>query len=477
MYLQKQLNESQAKQKETKWQESQKARTHCHILMDSNNDTVEEPTPTPAPSATKNEVKKKKKPKTCHFLKSACDITHTNSCVVVATKVDDETRTNDDMNISPHTHNDAQSANSASVDEFGRTIKRTKLDNPIEIKSAPTHPQSAENTPDPGKGPKRKKKKKRTKVFTTSELPNASMNMNTTMISPEDALAQVHFPTKLYKEIVMYVKPLLILDVNGILCHRIRANDLPNALRALLKDIIPSKVYREPIGYVARSHIVPRTDITSFLEFLNEYYTLAIWSSAQKKTVKSLVHMLIPEKIRQNILFVWGQDRCECVQQGDGDGNGDGDGGDIESNKVSEGPERKDAFQGIIFMKHLSKVWHYYPLFNKSNTLLIDDSPEKCKKFMENCIHPPPIVGLDMDFVISILEKSEQSQGDDSLGTNGVVQEVDAKQFCDEENQKKQLQFFTKLAARWKIASDHNGDDLLFSFLSENGKEHMNWCC
>ena len=66
---------------------------------------------------------------------------------------------------------------------------------------------------------KRKKKKKSTAVRTISQLPSASMN--TITISPQDALSQIHCPIKLYKQIEVYVKPLLVLDVNGILCHRI----------------------------------------------------------------------------------------------------------------------------------------------------------------------------------------------------------------------------------------------------------------
>ncbi len=77
---------------------------------------------------------------------------------------------------------------------------------------------------------------------------------------------------------------------------------------------IPVKLYRVPIGHVCNyTHVVARTDLTLFLESSREYYTLAIWSSAKKKTVKSLTRMLFPEKILRELLFVWGQDKCECV--------------------------------------------------------------------------------------------------------------------------------------------------------------------
>ena len=142
---------------------------------------------------------------------------------------------------------------------------------------------------------------------------------------------------------------------------------VPLALQPLLKETIPVKLYRDPIGHVCNTHVVARTDLTLFLESLREYYTLAIWSSAKKKTVKSLTRMLFPEKILRELLFVWGQDKCECVDVKNLHGEG--------ILTIAMVPFQKlHAYKGIIFMKHLSKVWHEYPMWNKSNTLLLDDS-------------------------------------------------------------------------------------------------------
>jgi hypothetical protein len=66
-------------------------------------------------------------------------------------------------------------------------------------------------------------------------------------------------------------------------------------------------------------------------------------------------------------LFVWGQDKCECVDVKNLHGEG--------ILTIAMVPFQKlHAYKGIIFMKHLSKVWHEYPMWNKSNTLLLDDS-------------------------------------------------------------------------------------------------------
>ena len=138
---------------------------------------------------------KKKKPKTCRFLTSACNI-HTNSFVVVATKLNSD--------------------RDGSLDEFGRANTRTKIINPS-TKTAFPEITTSNETP---KKRKKKMKKKSTAVRKISQLLSASMN--TITISPQDALSQIpHCPIKLYKQIEVYVKPLLVPDVNGILCHRI----------------------------------------------------------------------------------------------------------------------------------------------------------------------------------------------------------------------------------------------------------------
>ncbi len=372
---------------------------------------------------------KKKKHKSCRFLTSAISITHTNSFVVIATKLDEDLDN--------------------TLDEFGRAKKRIKSEQTASI-SAFDNKNSSDTTK--CNEVQKRKKKNPTAIRTTSRLPSASMK--TVTISPQDALSHIHLTTKLYKQIEVYVKPLLVLDVNGILCHRIRNNDIPRALEPILKNTaVPDRIYREPIGYTANTHVVARTDLKLFLSSLKEHFTLAIWSSAKKKTVKELARMLFPEKILRELLFIWGQEKCEKKAHEEGASSQIGD--DL--------PDRKAAYKGIIFLKHLSKVWHEHPLWNKSNTLLLDDSPDKCQKYIENCLHPPPILGLNK---VEIMMRMRVA------GHN-----VDTTFFCDETNELKQMQFFESLGKRWEQVSDHNEEELLMSFLKENGKNHMNWRC
>jgi hypothetical protein len=76
---------------------------------------------------------------------------------------------------------------------------------------------------------------------------------------------------------IIYVKPLIILDVNGILCHRLRQNPQvlqfsPESYRKTKKTI----VFRPSVGHVANTDIVPRSDLHQFLTLLNNNFSLAV---------------------------------------------------------------------------------------------------------------------------------------------------------------------------------------------------------
>ena len=423
-------------------------------------------------NAPKNK-KKEKKIRTCRFLKSAINITNTNSFVVIATKIGAK--------------KDAKDANDVTYTNSVGVTQNEEVDPNNEEKGVSKSTTKAVDM----QLNKKKKPKKKTPVLTTCHLPEAQ-SMDTLVISPQDALAHiyVHFREKMYKKVEIYVKPLLVLDVNGILCHRIRSQDLPPTLAAVIasqQEIEIKNLYRTPIGHVAYTDIVARTDIVSFLQYLNEHYTLAVWSSAKKKTVKSLVRMLFPERIEQQLLFVWGQEKCNCVEIKDTINT---EGGIItpeetiyglglpdvdttsETPAISNYTDRKQAFKDMIFMKHLSKVWGEFPLWNETNTLLIDDSPEKCCKSKGNSIHPPPILGLDGDVISSLVKALNVNDKHDAKPKQD---NFDILQFNDVENQANQLQFFQTLTASWKMWSEHESDEFLSSFLKENARGYMNW--
>jgi hypothetical protein len=222
---------------------------------------------------------------------------------------------------------------------------------------------------------------------------------------------------------MIVIKPLLILDLNGILCHRIR-NERTD-------DFYPHLPYRKGSGAnIAGTPIIPRLHVEAFLNYLDAHFCLAVWTSAKSKTAKLLLRLLFPESIRERLLFVWSQNQCLSV------------------------PNPDDIGRKPIFVKSLVQVWNQYPLWNASNTLLVDDSPEKCPDVM-NTLHPPPL--------------------------NGKQQQSETLLLSDEENGAHQMEFFSQVAqqhfgvARKTWSSRKEQTAALSEFLNRTATSHMGW--
>lgn len=225
----------------------------------------------------------------------------------------------------------------------------------------------------------------------------------------------------------IYIQPLLVLDLNGILCHRLRKNKEP--------AINISNGFRRASCFIANTPVIPRPHLEDFLTFLDEHFCLAVWTSAKTKTAKQLVQQLFPTPIAQRLLFVWAQNRCTTntlVGQSDDD---------------------------PLFVKQLDRVWKEYPLWNPFNTLLLDDSPDKCP-FPRNALHPPSM--------------------------NGQKQRWGSELF-DANNHELQLAFFEKLVSFWREqqvvttwddvgeATYHPQPNALWDFLRKHATKHMGW--
>lgn len=243
----------------------------------------------------------------------------------------------------------------------------------------------------------------------------------------------------LRKQNAIYIKPLIVLDLNGILCHRVREKTQSTAPN--------NTTYRTSIGRIANTDIIPRSDLASFLQLLNAHFAVAVWTSATSKTAKGLVKMLFPEEMRRGLVFVWHRSFCNLVKTSEIDDDGrrkkkrrkrnraceDSAEDDTTASVkgVSADPTSGNHHQDIVAIKSLSKVWSMYPLWNQSNTLLLDDSPDKCpRKHRGNAIHPPCLCGTKTML----------------CGANTTS---DAAVDDDQGNQTLQHQFFQLLAQHW----------------------------
>lgn len=259
------------------------------------------------------------------------------------------------------------------------------------------------------------------------------------------------------------VQPLLVLDLNGILCHRIRRYKEP-------PDAHYPASYRPSLGHVvANTPIIPRPNLETFLHFLDQNFCLALWTSAKRKTATALVRSLFPPEIASRLLFVWGQDRCRVVEVSSGNNKYN------KNDDTQHGPHHHDT---TIFEKDLAQVWNQFPLWNANNTILMDDSPDKCLSWKHNAIHPAPLNGRRIPGVVTTIT--------DRNGGNTCQPFL-----SDDENDQLQRTFFHKLIAHWTESpllqewDLHDAGDSIFhvpkryqvDFFREHAAEHMGWEC
>jgi len=276
----------------------------------------------------------------------------------------------------------------------------------------------------------------------------------------------------------IYIKPLFVLDLNGILCHRIRRNNLNNLPGDGGPDerrtpSPPWSAYRPTTGpRIATTPVVPRPHLDSFLEFLDRHFCLAVWTSGKAKTARALVRALVPQPIADRLLFVWAQHHCQVV----------------EPPSSSSSPLHPSQ---VVYKKDLSRVWQEFPLWNHSNTLLLDDSPDKCVAWRENALHPPRLHGLRWRCGV---EKEEEEPWSSSSSSSGGAAEI--RTMSDEDNVAQQQIFLEQLVQHWREhpvtqewdceaqdavwqqqpgGTDNIDGGLLQQFLRRHAVGHMGW--
>nr|XP_017242583.1 PREDICTED: uncharacterized protein LOC108214865 isoform X2 [Daucus carota subsp. sativus] len=172
-------------------------------------------------------------------------------------------------------------------------------------------------------------------------------------------------------------KKLLVLDLNG-----------------LLIDVVGDKsVTIQADGHVAGKKIFKRPFCEDFLQFCFEKFTVGIWSSRRKENVDKVLQVLMQVKDRSKLAFVWNQNHC-----------------------TQTGFQTIENGKKPLFLKELSELWRWVNKnrkfswkvrdYDKSNTLLLDDSPYKALK------NPPHTAIFPTPY-------QYQDQNDNALGPGG----------------------------------------------------------
>ena len=289
------------------------------------------------------------------------------------------------------------------------------------------------------------------------------------------------------KQRLIYVKPLIVLDLNGILCHRIRERQTENLIIESPKS---KSRYRPSIGRIANTEIVPRSDLVNFLQFLHQHFAIAVWTSATAKTAKALVNMLFPDEIKKRLVFVWHRGCCNLLRRSEINDDGKrkkkkrrrnrskdrSDPADNQCNVQRDTTEESSAMQSsnnydqdLLAVKSLSKVWSNYPIWDETNTLLLDDSPDKCPRlFRGNAAHPPSLCGTET----MCEEMDEQNSGCEKDDTSSDKTKDRLSLFVsdDEANEKLQYEFFVLLAQHMSYPITRIVGETLDGTVSSPGK-------
>jgi RNA polymerase II subunit A small phosphatase-like protein len=149
---------------------------------------------------------------------------------------------------------------------------------------------------------------------------------------------------------------LLILDLDETLIHA-----SPNALdRPADFQLFTHHVYKRPY-------------LEEFLKGCNQFFRLAIWSSASDDYVEEIVKRIIPKEI--NLEFVWGRTRCTyCTKL-----------------SAYDADVYVDYYSHYQYVKILKKVKKRG--FVLERVLIVDDTPSKSGRNYGNAIYPAEYAG------------------------------------------------------------------------------------
>lgn len=204
------------------------------------------------------------------------------------------------------------------------------------------------------------------------------------------------------------IKRLIILDLNGLLIHRIHKSEYPKYKHLYVEQYnLGTLEQPERKGTFA---VWFRPNVKQFISWLMDHFHVAIWSSVLKHNIEPIVDTLLQEQDeRDRLLFWWNQEHC----------------------LVEDDPTAADPKKAKSFYKCLSSVWDNVEIRERwlssqtdsnlnleDHTLLIDDNKLKVRdnpKF--TAIHPRTWK------LFELFDDNQQIRifKDDILGNNGQL--------------------------------------------------------
>lgn len=143
----------------------------------------------------------------------------------------------------------------------------------------------------------------------------------------------------------MVRRRLLILDLNGLLCHRKHVSELHEGI----PESVIAHAQRRGNQFVwARPHV------DEFLRYCVDRFDVGLWSSATQQRLMEFLPAVVAEDVYARLAFVWSQDQCD-LEEGAG------------GNPIT------------IWKKNLSRVYAAFPQQMREDVLLLDDVVEKVR--------------------------------------------------------------------------------------------------
>lgn len=131
---------------------------------------------------------------------------------------------------------------------------------------------------------------------------------------------------------------LLVLDMNGLLCHRKHVSEL----QGIPEDIVGLAQRR------GNQFVWARPYADEFLRYCLERFDVAIWSSATQVRLMEFMPAVVAEDVYRRLAFVWSQDQCD-----------------------------QDPQDPTLWKKDLRRVYAQFQ--QKEDVLLLDDVVEKVR--------------------------------------------------------------------------------------------------
>ena len=162
------------------------------------------------------------------------------------------------------------------------------------------------------------------------------------------------------------IKKLLIFDLNGVLIYTRKKKKKKN------------------------NNFTMRPHVEKFIDAMSKKYQLAVWTSKTFERAESMVQKLFHS---YDLLFTWYNDKCD----------------------------KKYSDDAVYMTKDLRKVWNQFDNYDETNTILLDDSEEKCiVNNSYNCIHPRTFIKKGTDHLKNfIYDENILKEEDDELIIDG----------------------------------------------------------